>query len=132
MQYGGGKGNTLAALWHKVQNETAKTTQHEAAELFSPHSEEWLSAHQISSCLTLLLHTKYRHAVHQAAIGSAHKVCDVRTLEKLLHEASQISFKAERSMLEEWQCSTITGSATADYNQCSHLYRDIIHIFPNS
>ena len=89
MQYGGGKGNTLAALWHKVQNNTARTTQHEAAEIFSPHGKEWLSAHQISSCLTLLLHTKYRHAVHQPAIGSAHKVCAVKTLEKLLHEASQ-------------------------------------------
>ena len=90
MQYGGGKGNTLAAMWRKVQNKTTNAAQHEAAEIFSPCGEEWLSPHQISSCLTLLLYTKYRHAAHQPAIVLAHKVCDVKTLQSLLHEASQI------------------------------------------
>ena len=49
---------------------------------------------QISSCLTLLLHTKYMSAVHQAAIGSAHMVCSDKTLKVLLHDASQSSLPA--------------------------------------
>ena len=42
----------------------------------------------------ILLHTKYRSAVHQAAIGSAHMVCSDKTLKVLLRDASQIPLPA--------------------------------------
>ena len=109
MQYGGGNGNTLAAMWSKVRNKTTNAAQHEAAEIFGPRGEEWLRAHQISSCLTLLLHTKYRHAAHQPAVGLAHKVCDVKTLQSLLYEALQIPLPANNIELTKVlvdSCST--------------------------
>ena len=89
VQYGGGKSNTLNTLWGKLKKTKTKIKQCAKPDIFNPHNQEWLSAHQISSCLTLLLHTKYRHAIHQAVTGSAHMVCSNKTLEKLLHHASQ-------------------------------------------
>ena len=93
-QYGGGKGNTLNALWNKLRKTKTETQQLTTPDLFNPNGRDWLNAHQISSCLTLLLHTKYMSAVHQAAIGSAHMVCSDRTLKVLLHDASQSSLPA--------------------------------------
>ena len=62
-QYGGGKGNTLNTLWDELKKTKTKT-QLTTPNIFNPHSREWLSSYQINSCLTLLLHTKYKHAGH--------------------------------------------------------------------
>ena len=93
-QYGGGKSSTLEPLWNKLRKTKAKIQQLTTPDLFNPKGRDWLSAHQISSCLTLLLHTKYRSAKHQAAIGSAHMVCSNKTLKVLLHDASQTPLPA--------------------------------------
>ena len=85
---------TLNALWNKLGKTKTETQQLTTPDLFNPKGRDWLSAHQISSCLTLLLHTKYMSAVHQAAIGSAHMVCSDKTLKVLLHDASQTPLPA--------------------------------------
>ena len=101
-QYGGGKSSTSEPLWNKLRKTKTnfKTKQLTTPDLFNPKGRDWLSARQISSCLTLLLHTKYKSAVHQAAIGSAHMVCSNKTLKVLLHDASQTSLPAHANFTQ--------------------------------
>ena len=108
-QYGGDQGNTLDSLWDKLRKTKTKTQQLITPNIFDPHSREWLSSHQINSCLTLLLHTKYKHAVHQPATGSAHMVCSDKTLKVLLRNPSQTSLLADADVTKLLVDSCSTG-----------------------
>ena len=107
-QYCGGKDNTLGALWNRLKRTKRKTQQRTEPDIFSPKGREWLSSHQISSCLTLLLHTKYRNAVHQAATGSAPMVCSDKMLKILLHDASQNPLPADAEFTKVLADSCLT------------------------
>ena len=51
-QYGGGKSSTLEPLWNKLRKTKTKLQQLTTPDLFDPKGRDWLSAHQINSCLT--------------------------------------------------------------------------------
>ena len=121
-EYGGGTGSTLNTLWDKLRVGKNKTQQSTALDIFDPKGREWLSVHQISSCLTLLPHTKYRHAVHQAATGSAHMVCNITSLEKLFCEAPQCPLPADADFTKVLADSCSTEGPCPSTVTCDDLH----------
>ena len=83
---------------------------------------------QISSCLTLLLHTKYKHAVHQAATGSAHMICIDKTLKVLFCNASQRSLPALADFTKVLVDSCSIGGPCSSIVFCDNLRFRIICI----